>query len=659
MFTHRPLSQGEREIRLLRFTCVATGPVDDSEPISLELQHVSLNDEISYAAVSYTWGSTAASIEVEINGSRFKITQNLHEALQQFRRDGIESWLWIDAICIEQSNEPEKAWQIMEMREIFGRAKTVYLWLGTGTTESDLTMDLICRFGPRAQSCDAANSWHGTEIEQKISSYIEKGSCLQETDDNTSSACKLARLFYDLLNEEGLQTQSPLITGILDVLQRDYWHRIWIIQEVVLAKEARVVAGAKSVSLEDFDATFTAIWRCASFRRMRPEWDDFCMDLSGTLYDIKSLYIRRHQREIPTRITVQLVDILWESGIAPGRPHYSATDPRDILFGLLGILTEDQTRGICVDYTKSVSQVFTTLTRLLMSAGKGVSFSFNLDFCNPGEPTADLPTWVPNWQEIGMWGVKTYRINYSGTYKATGRSRGQVAALSVEGPDNILHRFGCRVDVITEVMHPPEWILADPYSASIINDADNWFRSIAAFTKLGPESGPEEDYIWRTVMSLESNRTLSATGKERVSLNEDTRALNRKIMRMQHVDAESLTDQEVKYIRNGPLYMDFGSSSQALNDEQVSSFVRQRRWYLGTQNRNRTLFKTSEGMLGLGHVGIETGDIVTLIWGVCSPIILRQRPDGGFYFRGDAYVDGIMQGEYLENDPIEEEFCIY
>ena len=39
--------------------------------------------------------------------------------------------------------------------------------------------------------------------------------------------------------------------------------------------------------------------------------------------------------------------------------------------------------------------------------------------------------------------------------------------------------------------------------------------------------------------------------------------------------------------------------------------------------------------------------------------VLRLRRDGGFYFCGDAYVDGIMQGEYLENGPVEEEFCIY
>ncbi|RKK17927.1 hypothetical protein BFJ66_g16448 [Fusarium oxysporum f. sp. cepae] len=661
MFNHSPLSQGAREIRVIRFACAAAGPVDDGEPISLELQHVSLNDNISYAAVSYTWGTTTDPVEIKVNGCQFKITQNLHEALRQFRRDGIESWLWIDAICIEQSNDLEKSWQIMEMREIFSHANIVYLWLGTGTIESDLTMDFISRVGPRAQSCDIANLWNKMAIRREIDSYIEQQSHPQETDGDTASESKLGPFFCDLLNEDALLVPSPLITGISNILQRDYWHRIWIIQEVALAKEALVVVGTKSVSLELFDATFTAIWYCmrSGLRRMHPEWYGFCKDLSITLYEIKSLYIRHHLRQIPAAQPVRLVDVLWETGTAPGRPHYSATDPRDILFGLLGILTEGQARGIRVDYTKSVAEVFTILTRAMISSEDKDHASFDLDFCNPGESTGYLPTWVPDWCEIGMWGVRTYRINHYGIHKATGRLSGRGRALSVKGDANVLHRFGCRVDEITNVMHPPEWVQTTPYEPSGLKDPDNWFRSIATFTGLGSESGPGEDYIWRTITRNAPPKLTRIPPQERTSIIEGTCTLRRKIMRLQDVDARSLTDQEIEFIHHGPLYNNFGSNSGVLNDQQVTWFATNWRESLSCGNRNRTLFKTSKGMLGLGHVGIEVGDIVSLIWGVSSPIVLRQRRDGGFYFCGDAYVDGIMQGEYLENGPVEEEFCIY
>lgn len=661
MFIHSPLNQGGREIRLVRFVCGADGPVDILETISLELQHVSLNDDISYTAVSYTWGSATGSVEIEVNGCQFGTTQNLHEALRQFRQDRIESWLWIDALCIEQSNDFEKAWQIMEMPEIFSRANTVYLWLGTGCTESDLLMDFISRVGPRAQTCDAATLWNNMTRRQEISSYIEKQASLQEVDRNAPAKSKLASFIYDLLNEDALRALSPLKIGIRNILQRDYWHRIWVIQEVVLAKKALVVAGTKSVLLDIFDATFTAIWYCIDLRPnlMRPEWEGFGRGLEGTLYRIKSLDIRRHLRQTPDTKAVRLADVLWEVGGAPGRPYYTATDSRDILFGLLGIMAEEQTRGIRVDYSKSTVDVFTMVTRVLISTGDEDHISFHLDCCNPGDSAGLLPTWVPDWQEIGMHGVRTYRINHRQTFNATGNIFAPTPALSVEGDDNILRRFGCRVDVITEVMQPPEFIQSTPYDPSWIKDADNWFHSIASFVGLGSESGPGEDYIWRTVMRNQLHRNIHVPRQERVSINEGTLALCRKIMRVQYVDAGSLTEKEAEFVRNGPLLMGFGSNSQALNDQQVASFASLWREVLASQNRNRTLFKTRKGMLGLGHVAIEADDIVSLVWGVCSPIILRPRRDEGFYFHGDAYVDGIMQGEYLESGPVEEEFCIY
>lgn len=64
-------------------------------------------------------------------------------------------------------------------------------------------------------------------------------------------------------------------------------------------------------------------------------------------------------------------------------------------------------------------------------------------------------------------------------------------------------------------------------------------------------------------------------------------------------------------------------------------------------------------MLGLGHKSVQAGDTVTLLLGVHSPIVLRSRCEGGFTFVGDAYMDGIMQGEFLQTNPVEQEFVIY
>ena len=132
-------------------------------------------------------------------------------------------------------------------------------------------------------------------------------------------------------------------------------------------------------------------------------------------------------------------------------------------------------------------------------------------------------------------------------------------------------------------------------------------------------------------------------------------------MRVEHMDAASLPEDEDAFARSTPLFRNMGFDPRVpvLSDEQLATLAHRWREYTGSVARNRTLFKTAKGMLGLGHVGVQIGDVLTLIWGVEAPIVLRERDGGGFYFRGDAYVDGIMRGEFLMTEPAQEEFYIY
>lgn len=72
---------------------------------------------------------------------------------------------------------------------------------------------------------------------------------------------------------------------------------------------------------------------------------------------------------------------------------------------------------------------------------------------------------------------------------------------------------------------------------------------------------------------------------------------------------------------------------------------------------------TTNGMLGWGHVTIQPGDVVTLLERTSSPIISQPRENlgcpEGYEFLGDAYVDGIMYGEFLKEDPAMEVFDIH
>lgn len=96
-----------------------------------------------YEALSYVWGSSEKPHTVSIDGNTMAITANLHEVLVRLRDRMIERTLWIDAICIDQSNTTERGDQIRHMAEIYCKANRVIVWLGESANDSDQVLKSI------------------------------------------------------------------------------------------------------------------------------------------------------------------------------------------------------------------------------------------------------------------------------------------------------------------------------------------------------------------------------------------------------------------------------------------------------------------------------------------------------------------------------------
>jgi hypothetical protein len=125
MFAYSPLDRSRREVRLVRFTRTALENPDTT--IALGLRHALLDDDIPYAAMSYVWGDASDPIQINIDNKPLFVGRNLHGGLERLRNEGVDSWLWIDAICIQQSDTDEKSWQVDQMRDIYRLAKLVYI----------------------------------------------------------------------------------------------------------------------------------------------------------------------------------------------------------------------------------------------------------------------------------------------------------------------------------------------------------------------------------------------------------------------------------------------------------------------------------------------------------------------------------------------------
>lgn len=131
-----PLDRSSKEIRILKIEPGITG-----SEIRCTLVHIALQEAAdNYAALSYTWGSQQNLKHVYCNGRRLLVTSNLHFAMERCRERQLPGdKFWIDAICINQQDIPERESQVSMMAGIYREARFVLVFLG----ESDGNAELI------------------------------------------------------------------------------------------------------------------------------------------------------------------------------------------------------------------------------------------------------------------------------------------------------------------------------------------------------------------------------------------------------------------------------------------------------------------------------------------------------------------------------------
>ncbi|KAE8340542.1 heterokaryon incompatibility protein-domain-containing protein [Aspergillus arachidicola] len=154
-----------------------------------------------YEAPSYVWGNQNDPQTILVDGGDFQIGQNLYTALLYIRDDQLVRHLWVDAICINHNDEDEKARQFPLMRDIYGHAHRVLVWLGNGADNSDQAFETIRLAGEWALA--------GNTPPQELTpqSGFHKAACLE-------------------------------------LLKRDWFRRIW---EVGVARDISIMCGTAEI----------------------------------------------------------------------------------------------------------------------------------------------------------------------------------------------------------------------------------------------------------------------------------------------------------------------------------------------------------------------------------------------------------------------------
>ena len=242
--------RGEKEIRLLhlhpkRTTSFLT-PIEE-EDVHCSLVHANLSDSPFYEALSYEWGLDVAETECEegqentdsereyhalegarskfvwIDGEKVIVRSNLCDALHHIRSEKtrtkwINSFLhalrriqieepriiWVDALCINQANIEERSHQVSLMGQIYGQASTVLLWSGSKLREREIEGRLPKPF---------------ETLDLDLKRY-KKATLLGKAEARTA-------VFLHILQ-------------LVELCAWSYWTRLWIIQEITLAKKIQI-----------------------------------------------------------------------------------------------------------------------------------------------------------------------------------------------------------------------------------------------------------------------------------------------------------------------------------------------------------------------------------------------------------------------------------
>ena len=149
-YVYTPLQKEHDEIRIL----VLEPAWDHGSPIHVSFEVLNSSQRSSYEALSYTWGDLSLTSRVLVDQvHQLPITQNLDQVLRRLRQKAEKRRLWIDALCINQSDDKEKSSQIPQMHSIYHDASNVVAWLGAGGEAETVGMRLLQQLSrwPRAK----------------------------------------------------------------------------------------------------------------------------------------------------------------------------------------------------------------------------------------------------------------------------------------------------------------------------------------------------------------------------------------------------------------------------------------------------------------------------------------------------------------------------
>lgn len=617
-------------IRLLKITY--------SNPSDLPVIHlitVSLDDPTRppYTCLSYTWdnpipGASYIDRDTFIDITRpdgvvrrFDITPSLHDFLQHLHtrsHAGLVAYLWVDAVCINQADLGERASQVTLMERIYSDCERTIVWLGPADGNSHAAVQLI--------------------------KYYEG----------------VTPSYEDRVPPEGMNT-NDLYVILGTFLDRNWFHRTWTLQELVLPRQVIFWCGAMDFSPKQL---YDAVWSLPmseAGESILAGHDKLDPITFGPIRGSWRVAASHHQRKNTLR---NVVTGQWNDVTPSGAADYSRVrecfDQRDRIYGIMGVSNV----SITVDYEKSAVQVFTEFVLAIA----------NVCRYDPAQvenrnkrKTIGLPSWVPDFA-VPLTPSSWKTLGANNFYSAGGgegikplASRDPVI-LAVNGMmvDSIKHIAGNFGDISSGRFLVDCLAVLDTLPQPAVDDnaigspgiVEMFWRTLVVNNYRGrtPEAeifGPSFSIFVRFHLAKWLFHLPGSNKQEAGKLQDNLKSLKRKGTPSAYLPTWGEVETTAARFETAA---DLGDVLDAEALAHLDVYVgRLRAMFV-----DRCFFVTKDLRMGIGPDCVELGTHVCLVEGCQYPWLLEEAGPGGRYrLAGVGYVQGIMHGELYSQSALE------
>ncbi|KAK6440618.1 hypothetical protein LTR95_003150 [Oleoguttula sp. CCFEE 5521] len=624
-----------------------------------------------YTALSYSWGKepdryplwlvTVANkldkgenpiINAEPDRSgNIWITANLRDFLLQMRRQKLNHFLWIDAICIAQQLDADKDVQIPRMRDIYELAGQVWVWLGgASSAQSECFSDLplvnnslgVILDGPGPKDRQALDTW-------LFSTFSEV--CLPHPSD----------LFW--------QTMSQLLT-------LEWWRRLWTLQELVVAEnvayskdwgtsvykppKAAILYGSHRVEWDQIELFVSAIERLGLGDWLKSRQ---AVDVSEDLHALRGLFEIRMCRLNQFGWAVPLDTLL----LATRRRE--ATKPQDMVIGMLAMMDRGTIRKLALSSSMPTSQVFSIFGQYYIQHEPRECL---LNHVATQDRLPGLPSWCPDFSsreitfaigtrwfgrnadeednqgvhmpcvgftEKGSWAIPKHRLEFGrlmvNLFTAKGGyhgmyNTGNPRSLQPVERSNAIRASGMSLDVVTSVIDCNAAAESIDFLAfNSVQQTHEWDRQCVQLARQTLTEGSSGFDIY--ARTITANRTTTST-----TISDEA-----------WYDREAQVDFAGQYLRFQQFIQATLHAETTISPANMDADTLRFTQCLQQMSCQRRFFATKGGRIGLGSSNMQVGDELVVFFFCPTPYLLRQVKQETLVV-GEAYVMGLMYGEALD-----------